>query len=107
MIRVVVYQERNGLWAYRVDGHWGPGGAPLIGLAENPLLEACRVLDRLGVRPDMPVDLFHGRRRLVSTTIERGGKLLAQAKALLPGPKGRRARRRVLQVRGSGIPGDG
>ena len=104
MIKVVVHPKpKNGLFAYRVDGHWGPGGAPLIGLSDNPLLEAARVLHALGVDLGQPIELLEPSGTL-RTTIEAVLQLPLPLKALAA-PK-RRAARKSVRVTGSGIPGD-
>lgn len=109
MIRVVVYGHPvNGLWPYRVDGHWGPDGAPLVGVSFTPLMEACRVLTALGVTADTPIRLFVPHRRAQDTTVGQGAdlpyRLPPPAKAL---PAPRRRPRKRLTVTGSGVPGDG
>lgn len=108
MIKVVVYDKpKRGLYPYRIDGHWGPGGAPLIGITHDPLLEAARVLEALGVHPLTEIELV-GKIGHMRTTIEGVLQLplpLPPLKAL-PAPK-RRAARKRFQVSGSGIPGDG
>jgi hypothetical protein len=103
MIRILVSPPaKTGLFPYRIDGHWGPGGAPLIGITDNPVLEASRILHALGVEYGTPVVfLFHNKSPL-RTTIRR---MLAPPQKALPPP--RRARRKALVARGSGVPGDG
>jgi hypothetical protein len=105
-IRIVVYgNHKNGLYPYRVDGHWGPGGAPLIGIAEDPLNEAARVLEALGVAGSTPIGYYKGGRHLLTTTIAKERRLSWREQKALPAP--RRRPRKHLLVKGSGIPGDG
>ena len=106
MIRIIVGDKTaTGLFPYKIDGHWGPQGAPLVGICENPILEASRVLAALGVSIYSSVELL-GAIGKFRTTIEDGLRLglPSPLKAL---PKPRRGRRGVLQVKGSGVPGDG
>lgn len=109
MIRIHVgAPAKTGLFPYRIDGHWGPGGAPLIGIADNPVAEACRVLQALGVElgTRISVEAPHTRLSgLLGNFLKKVANVLPPPQKALPAP--RRARRRVLQVRGAGIPGDG
>lgn len=117
MIRVVVYDnEQNGLWPYRVDGHWGPGGAPLIGIAEDPIAEACRVLQALGVELGTRIRIEAPRTRLgpisasglLGNFLKKTVGVLPLPQKALPAPRKRVARaagKRII-VKGSGIPGD-
>lgn len=110
MIRIIVYgQPFNGLYSYRIDGHWGPEGAPLIGLSEDPFREACRVLKAMGVHDNTVIAYKRRQTTLGEAYRAADGWLInAPVKALPPPRQTRReARRRVLQVRGSGVPGDG
>jgi hypothetical protein len=119
MIRVVVYgPAKTGFFPYRIDGHWGPEGAPLLGIAEDPLAEACRVLAALNVPPGTWVKLVPYRGNPITTMVGHLGQK-ALPRPLLPvgmvpladppkaPPRPRRARRRVSAIpTGSGIPGD-
>jgi hypothetical protein len=105
MIRILVGAPANtGLFPYKIDGHWGPGGAPLVGIAEDPVGEACRVLEALGVDPRTRVEVIEpwgGLRTVLGALM----KTLPAPQKALPPP--RRARRKALIAKSSGIPGDG
>lgn len=103
MIRVVIHGNAvRGLFTYRIEGFYGPHGDEPEGISENPLLEACRALRALGVGLGETVALIDRGRIRKQTTVGQG------AATMLPAPKSRRrARQSRLQVRGSGIPGDG
>jgi hypothetical protein len=104
MIRIVVgAPAKTGFFPYRIDGHWGPDGCPLIGIAEDPVAEACRVLEALGVPYGTRIAIDHGGGHISHHRVR---SLSAPgAPKALPAP--RRPRKRVMQVRGSGVPGDG
>jgi hypothetical protein len=106
MIRIVVSAPaKTGFFPYRIDGHWGPGGAPLIGIAENPVAEACRVLQALGVSGWDFIQIRMGQDVFMTTLNQGIARLPPPPRKALPAP--RRARRKALVARGSGIPGDG
>jgi hypothetical protein len=112
MIRILVSAPApTGFFPYKIEGHWGPGGAPLIGIAEDPIAEACRVLQALGVDPDTRVKVEAPQTRLgpirASWLLRHLGdvKMLPRPQKALPAL--RRARRKALVARGSGVPGDG
>jgi hypothetical protein len=106
MIRVVVYgPAKTGFFPYRIDGHWGPEGAPLLGIAEDPLAEACRVLAALDVPPGTWVKLVPWKGNPITTMVGHLGQTaLPPPQKALPAP--RRGRRRVAVPTGCGIPGD-
>jgi hypothetical protein len=134
MIRILVSAPApTGFFPYRIDGHWGPGGAPLIGIAEDPIAEACRVLQALGVDlgTRIKIDAPHTRLGPIHASGLLGNFLKKVVAVLPPPPKAlpplaqriadaagfleeplkalpapRRARRKALVVRGSGVPGD-
>jgi hypothetical protein len=130
MIRIIVgAPAASGFIPYRIDGHWGPDGAPLIGIAENPVAEACRVLAALGVDLGTRVRVEASQTRLgpihatgllrhlgdvkmlpqppkaLTTSLKTWSLRFGAAPKALPPP--RRARRKALVARGSGVPGDG
>ena len=103
MIRVVIHgNAQRGLFTYRIEGFYGPKGDEPEGISENPLLEACRVLRALGVGLGESIALVDRGKLVRWTTIGEG------VGTALPAPKSRRrARQKRLQVKGSGVPGDG
>ena len=63
MIRVelgeeVRSQNKASKWRWSIAD---VGGRPLVGLSREPLLDACRVLGRMGVNPRASAGLYRGR----------------------------------------------
>lgn len=104
---------KSGFYPYRIDGHWGPDGAPLIGIAEDPVAEASRVLEALGVNLGTRIRIEAPKTRLgaihatglLENFLRKTVNVLptTQPKAL---PPPRRRPRKGLRPMGSGIPGD-
>jgi hypothetical protein len=56
MIKVIRREvARNGRWEWRAEVD---GGRVVRGRSRQPLLDACRALERMGVHPDHPVGLY-------------------------------------------------
>lgn len=113
MIRIIVSAPaKTGFYPYRIDGHWGRDGAPLIGIAEDPIAEATRVLEALGLdlKTRIRIEAPHTRIGPVYATgtlgnfIKKVVSLLPPIRKGLPPPR-RRPRKRPV-ITGSGVPGD-